>query len=580
MRVRLLALCCVCPWIASAAQGVPTTPVDSTPHVRVATKCAGQVITDVAIVTQQPYTARLPGDLEIIRKLTLALHVNTRDDVVRRYLLLNVGDKCDEVRRAESERIMRGQPFLVDARVNVFTDPRGGVRLEVETRDEFSLFVEPNVALGGPLLRGLSVGESNLAGAGVYGGAFWGNGGAYRDKLGARLEDYQFLGGRNVLRAFATRAPQGHDFGLEVVRPYLTDLQHFAWRGKIGGTRTYEGLLSPEIEGTALRVDREFQDIGAVARVGGVGNLKLIGASLSRELVKIADKPVLVLHEGFRSPDSLLIPANYHNQDVTRLNALIGLRQLRFVRVAGFDALTGVQDLRVGIQTGMLIGRSVQWLGARDQDAFFLGDIYAGYGNKSSFLGFQTLTEARRDRRINKWEGVLTSGRLAWYLKPAEKQLTLTEVLWSTGTSVRVPYQLSFADPEGGMHGYLNSRTAGAHRVVLRAEERVRIPSRYTVADFGAAMFVEAGKLWAEDVPFAVASPIRGSVGLSIIAAVPPKSRRTWRLDFAMPVGGDPNSGFEIRFSNGDRTRVFWKDPADMRRARERAVPTGIFVWP
>ncbi len=28
------------------------------------------------------------------------------------------------------------------------------------------------------------------------------------------------------------------------------------------------------------------------------------------------------------------------------------------------------------------------------------------------------------------------------------------------------------------------------------------------------------------------------------------------------------------------RTRTFWQDPVDMRRARERAVPTGIFTWP
>ncbi len=580
MRLRLFALCCAFPWVASAAQGTTTSSADSIVRPLNGVACAGQIITDIGVVTQPPYTTRLPGDLKFISNLTRKLHVNTKDAVVRRYLLLDVGEPCDEVRRAESERIMRAQPIFVDARITVQNDPRGGVRLEVVTRDEFSLFVEPNVTLGGPVFRGLKIGESNFAGGAVYGALQYANGGAYRDKIGARFEHYQFLGGRNILRAFATRAPQGHDYGLELTRPYLTDLQHLAWRGKIGGTRTYERLLSPDIEGSALRVDREFQDVGAVGRVGNVGNLKLVGASLSRELVSIDNKPVLLTREGFRNADSILFPNHYQNLYVTRLNALIGVRQLRFVRVAGFDALTGVQDLRVGIQTGLLLGRSVQWLGARDQDAFVLGDVYAGYGNKSSLLGFQTLTEARRDRKANRWDGVLTSGRLAWYVKPAEKQLTLTELLWSTGTSVRVPYQLSFADPEGGMPGYRNSRTPGAHRVVLRSEERIRIPSRYTVADFGAAVFFEAGKLWASDVPFAVASPLRGSVGLSIIAAVPPKSRRTWRVDFAMPVGGDPNAAFEIRISNADRTRAFWTDPADMRRARERAVPTGIFAWP
>lgn len=582
MRWKWSWLCCLaCPLGVAVAQDPPDPDADSLPPLPAnAVPCTGQKINDIIVITQPPYTAKLPGDLEIIRSLTRKLHANTRDNVVRKYLLLSVGDACDEVRRAESERILRGQPFLVDARVVPYPDRDGGVRLEVETRDEFSLIFEPNVAAAGPIFRGLRFGEANLAGSAVNTSLVWQNGRAYRDKIGGRVEDYQFLAERNILRAFANRNPQGHDFGLEVLRPYLTDLQRVAWRGKLGGTRTYESLLSEEIQGNAVRVDREFQDVGAVGRIGKIRNLKLLGASISRELVSIGPDAVQLTDQGFFPAVDFETPTAYHNQDVTRLNALLGIRQLRFVRVSGFDALSGVQDFRVGIQTGMLVGRSVQWLGARDHDTFVLGDIYAGYGNKSSFIGVQTLTEARRDRTRNQWEGVLTSGRLAWYVKPAEKQLTLTEVLWSSGSQVRVPYQLSFADPEGGMHGYLRSRTPGAHRVVGRVEERVRIPSRYTVADFGAAMFVEAGKLWGGNVPYAMGSPVRGSVGLALIAAVPPKSRRLWRLDFAMPVGGDPYAGFEVRFSNGDRTRAFFQDPPDMRRARERAVPTGIFAWP
>lgn len=574
-----MALCLMSPVSRSLAQDIPQ--IDSSHVATNAVACAGQKITDIIVITQPPYTARLPGDLEKIRNLTRSLHATTRDDVVRRYLLLEVGEACDEVRRAESERIMRQQPFLVDARIVVYPDVKdGGVRLEIETRDEFSLIVEPKVNAKGPIVRGLRLGESNFAGAGIYAAVEWKNGGAYRDLLGLRVQDYQFLGGRNVMRLLGLRNPQGHEFGVEVLRPYFTDLQKLAWRGKIGGTRTYEGLVSEDVEGNALRVDREFQDIGAVGRIGNVGRLRLVGLSLSRELVTIDDKPVMLTDMGFREAGPIDVPQHYRNQDVTRVNALVGLRRLRFVRVEGFDALTGVQDLRVGVQSGFLIGRSLNMLGSRDRDMFMLGDLYAGYGNAHHFIGMQTLSEARRDRSTGTWDGVLTSGRVAYYMRPATKQLTLTEVLWSTGVLVRVPYQLTFADPDGGMRGYRNSRTPGAHRVVVRIEQRARIPSRYTVADFGAALFVEGGKLWADNVPFAESSPVRGSVGLSILAAVPPKSRRLWRVDFAMPVGGDPNAAFEIRFSNADRTRTFWQDPMDMRRARERAVPTGIFTWP
>ncbi|MDQ6611905.1 MAG: hypothetical protein M3Y64_05695, partial [Gemmatimonadota bacterium] len=465
--------------------------------------CTGLRISNIIVVTQPPYTARLPGDLEIFRRIVRKLHTNTRDIVIRRYMLLNVGELCDDVRRVESERIMRAQPFLVDARVLAYPDGAGGVRLEVTTRDEFSLLAAPNIVLKSPMLRALKLGESNLAGNAMYAAVTWRNGGPYRDEFGVSFEDYQFLGERNVFRMHVDRTSQGHDFGFEALRPYITDLQHVGWRAKVGGTRDFEDLLRPGFYDGAVGVVREFQDIGAVGRIGSVGHLRLIGLSMSRELVKIDHNIVLVTDSGYQTDDRPAPRTNFKNMDVTRINALIGVRGLRFARVNGFDALNGVQDIRIGLQAGMLVGRSMQLLGAEDRDAFFLGDVYAGYGNAHSFLGMQTLSEARRDRRANQWTGVLTSGRVAWYLKPAAKQLTLTEILWATGYNVQVPFQLSFGDWEGGLHGFHRTSVPGAHRVVLHVEERSLIQSRYNIADFGAAAFVEVGKLWAADVPYA-----------------------------------------------------------------------------
>jgi hypothetical protein len=107
------------------------------------------------------------------------------------------------------------------------------------------------------------------------------------------------------------------------------------------------------------------------------------------------------------------------------------------------------------------------------------------------------------------------------------------------------------------------------------------IPSRLNVADLGIAGFIEGGKLWGEPtVPYSVTTPMQGAVGFSVLAAVPPRSRRLWRVDFALPLGNDPRKHFEIRFSNEDRTRTFWRDPRDVMGARERTVPTSLFTWP
>lgn len=543
--------------------------------------CSGQRISNIVVLTQPPYTDRLPDWADFVRRGMVRFHANTKLDVVRQFLLVNTGDVCTELERTESERILRAQPFLVDARVRAFDDGDGGVELEVETRDEFSGLV--GVVLNGksPMLRGLTLGESNLAGRGIYSAVQWREGGAYDDLYGARIVDHQFLGKRNIARLFGERAQRGHQYGAELLRPYYTDLQRLAWHAGYGGKRDYVRFVRDDQPNLGLIFQRDFGDVGAVFRVGEPGRLKLIGASLTHEQDKVGAQPVVVDIDGVRE-DSLGagFPRLYREARVTRVNALAGMRRVSFMRVEGFDALTGVQDLRVGVQTGVTLGRSIGVLNGRDRDLFLRYDVYAGGGSPRSFVGFETLTEARRDANTRTWDGIITGGRLAWYFKPWRNQLTLTAFDWGGGWNVRVPYQLTFADRDGGMLGYRNSRAAGAHRAVLRVEQRWLPTPRTTIGDLGVAFFADVGKLWAGDVPYASTSKVRGTVGVGVLAAVPRRSRRLWRLDFGVPVGGDPHAKFEMRISSADRTRTLWREPIDMSYARERAVPPSLFSWP
>jgi len=273
-------------------------------------------------------------------------------------------------------------------------------------------------------------------------------------------------------------------------------------------------------------------------------------------------------------------PDYYRDASVTRINALAGMRRLSFIRVEGFDALTGVQDVRLGVQTALTLGRSLGRLGGRDNDLFVRYDVYLGGGTPRNFVGLETQSEARRDTDTREWDGIITSGRLAWYLKPWRNQLTVTAIDWGAGWNVRVPYQLSFADRDGGLMGYRDTRDGGAGRAVLRVEQRWLPTPRTTIGDLGLAFFGDVGKLWSGEVPFAASSRLRGTVGVGILAAVPRRSRRLWRLDFGVPVGGDPFSSFEVRLSSNDRTRVFWREARDVNFARERAVPGALFNWP
>ncbi len=584
-RRAAVSLCCALALpVRAHAQNDATaekrTPTSSEGQGSIA-GCAGQPISDIVVITQPPFTERLPRRIEWVRTTVRRVHVNTDDEVIRRFLLLKVGEPCNQISRAESERILRAQPFLVEARIRVYDDESGGVRLEVETRDDFSAIFSPVLSRASPVFRGLRFGESNLLGSASLAALEWRDGEQLNDVLGAEFTDHQFAGERIELRAVARRNFYGQEMRAELVHPYYTDLQRFAWVGSAGGTRDLVQLRRPDREINAVNVRREFANVGAIARVGSVGRLKLLGVSLSRERERADSMPVLIAPQGI-IPDSLSAPlSGFRRQRVVRVNALLGLRAVRFVRVQGFDALTGEQDVRSGLQLGITAGQSLPISQSSDRDRFLASNLYLGYGGQRSFAGFEAIAEARQDRTTGIWDNVISSGRLAWYLRPAEKQTTLLQAEWATTSNVTVPFQLTLADRAGGILGHRASRQPGSQRLVLRGEQRLVVPTRFNLADFGLSAFTEAGRLWGDPlVPFSVSTPWRGAVGVSILAAIPPRSRRLWRVDFGVPFGNDPDRRFEVRFSSADRSRVFWVDPFDVRLARERTSPASLFTWP
>ena len=128
--------------------------------------CRGQRIDSITIDAQAPTVSGLRR-VPVIGNVVRETHVVTRDNVIRGFLLLHVRGRCSELGRAESERILRAQPFIADASIEVLANDRGGVDLDVHTIDEASLIVSGSVASGAPSVRGARLGSANLSGLGI-----------------------------------------------------------------------------------------------------------------------------------------------------------------------------------------------------------------------------------------------------------------------------------------------------------------------------------------------------------------------------------------------------------------------------
>ena len=220
--------------VLGALGSASSLTAQDTPPRRVA--CDGRVVSDIVIRTQGPSFGGVFERSNFLSALVSGAHVTTSPDLVRRFLLLEQGKPCTSTLRADSERILRGQPFLAGASVTTYDDGRGGVRVEVVTTDEISLVASGSVSQESPYVTGVRLGSSNINGMGIYAAGEWQDGGFYRDGWRATAIDYQLLGRPFQLGAEVERRPIGGDWSTELRHPFFTDVQRIAWRAAIGSS--------------------------------------------------------------------------------------------------------------------------------------------------------------------------------------------------------------------------------------------------------------------------------------------------------------------------------------------------------
>ena len=534
-------------------------------------RCNGEIISDISIVTHAPYEELGTRWWEAPLRFATDLHVTTQPGVVRRFLILKPGRPCIERERTESERILRTQPFLADASIAVIPDSSGTVALLVETRDELTTIV--GASTSGARIRGLKVGEGNFLGTGTYIAGQWRDG-TTRDTYAVRAIDHQFLGRHYVFAAtYARRDYDMGDWSADLTHPFFTDQQRFAWRASAGELRERFEFHRVDAERVPFGFKRKSVDLGAVVRIGLPGRLSLFGVSFSQE----EDTPFLPLSPAAVPYDTLL--ARYAGRRNARVNALWGLRNVRFQRVERLEGLTAAQDIRLGFQLGTLIGRSLSILNTTDDDYLVAADLYAGVGGEASIVMLSARGEGRQNYDTNKWDGILGSARVAGIRRLSAHHTVTTTLDWSGGWRQRIPFQLRLGSSPGGVRGHRRSEEAGAQRAVASVEHRWYAGQLGRRADVGIALFGDAGRIWKGDAPYGVDTPVRYGAGISLLAAAPPRSKRTWRLDLARPIGGDRSSKWEMRITHTVAGRD-WREPGDASRSRERSVPASVFNWP
>jgi hypothetical protein len=546
------------------------------PVLPVTAGCDGQMVTRIEVRAAPPPFAGAAAKWRAAARAVGLHHATTQARVVEAFMALHVGRPCTEFRRAESERVLRAQPFIASASVTIAPDTGSGVVAIVETTDEIPVLV-------GGRFRGvspdfLSLGNANIAGQGFRFEAGWERARSYRTGFGARMMSYAAFDRPYIFGLQAYRHRIGYETDGELGHPFYTDLQRLSWHVGVRSAEDYPHFNRPARDPLALRVKDQRWDVSGIARIFGTRTVALLGGAVTGRLVEPASEGVVLRDTGFATDTGTALRQRYSRFKSTRIGVIGGLRRVDFVTVTGFDALMGAQDVPRGVMAAVYAAHGLR--GAGESDMFFSGATYAGTAGRRGMLANLAELEGRRDMATREWNSVIGSTRTALYLGGPGRVLILSDE-FSGGLRSRLPFQLTLSDRVGGIRGYRTSSLAGARRNVARAEARWSGAALVHRADVGVATFGEIGTLWAGDVPYGWTGS-RGSIGVSLLAAYPTRSKRLYRADLAFPLtrSGEGGGRIELRFSSEDRTTRFWNEPNDVARARTGAAPSTLFAWP
>jgi hypothetical protein len=491
------------------------------------------------------------------------LHVRTRPSVISRELLFEVGDCYDPVLIEESERLLRGYPFI--SRVDIYgvEQPGGGYHVVVDTEDEWSTQVGVRLDLSGQFkVEGLDVRERNLMGTGRELGFFYESFHATRE-YGVAYRSPQFLGSRWVLDAAAGRTRSGTLFRQELSYPFVGEIGRWSLRELIHHRdRHFDFVVPASDESPDLRVlvpiTTQGMHLVGLHRFGRPGNLTTVGAGFSfleLSYTNAGAGGITVVEAGDyegRTPATpeLRAPVEERLEQLRNLRAvaLLGKRNIQWQERQGLDSFRGRQDVRIGAEVELAVGRSLPGLRA-DNDLYATLDLYAAASPSPGFVVGRVRTDLRRDYDAEPDEfelkDMFSEGEILFYVQSTRlpDRTILFRLAGAAGWHVRTPYQITLGG-ERSLRGWSEEELPGGRRIVLTVEDRWYLGWPFPdVADMGTSLFLDVGRIWPGEAPYGIDSLWRASVGAGIRANFPAGGTNTFRIDAALPIGADGGIG-------------------------------------
>ena len=501
-----------------------------------------------------------------------SVHMRTRVDYLRNQMLMEEGGCYEAEALAASVRNIRDLSFIARAEADSQQGADSTWVVQLETWDEWSTQAGVYFDVESEFqFQGFYVTETNALGRGLR-ISFRNRKFRERKDRNVTLASTRFLGSRARASVAAGATRTGSFFKQEYIYPFISETGRLQVQSNLRYEDREQSYFTGNDEGISnvlfLFTDRSVS-LRAQRRFGVPGDLTLVGGEMEVLRRTVSGPAQQVMREDFKMPttasDSLaaLLQPQAMPDSYVRLGATVGLRRIRFTAAQGLDLLSGVQDVALGTELTLTVGRTFGTWGTSVADTYGWLEGFAS-GQLGPLLANVNLRAGGRyldssEPGVSRWRDMRLSGRGLFYVRPpaSTAQVFVTGVRFNARGNIDQPYQVVLGGEEG-VRGYRDDELPTGSTMVGFVEERVALPWFRPAVDIGLTVFADYGRGWAHDIPFGQDTGWRAAVGGGIRLGFPSGTGSVTHIEVAWPIGG-PAGG------RGPVLRTYWS-PVETKR--------------
>ena len=456
------------------------------------------------------------------------LHWQTRDSVIKQQLLFAMGTRVSPSVLAESARLLRSRPYLMEASIKVRNPCESEVDVEVTTRDAWSL--TPRLALnrsGGNSKTGFGVREKNVLGLGIQ-VEFKTVKNLDRQGQQFELSTKHLFNTRVQSSVYFENNDDGDVRALAIGQPFYALDTRKSWGLEVSDISEKIGVYQ---FGERVRLTQRVRAAGSIF----YGISKGLKAGRSHRVTF-----------GLSYEDQEVLLASAKNLDVGEMQT----RKLvapfvqwssvsdQFLNARNFDLIGFTEDIETGLVHNLRLAISPSALGG-DQDRLQASASVglAVFASQKGLLRWDVSLSGIRDLEANETQDIVFAAGIRGLFKPNVGAGYHASLYFDVARNVMTGQQL-FLGGETGARGYIDRLQAGDRRLRLRLERRQYLDRNlFGLMNLGWLVFADVGRAWTPDDVAGHRGQSLMDVGLGLRLA-PTKAERgkMIHLDFAVPL--------------------------------------------